>query len=141
MKKNKYTFISLFFIIIIIGLLFLLNQYNKPSVDVTNLDADLVINVDEILKDFQKDEEKANLKYTNNIIEVHGEISKISTVDGNATITLKDNQFDSNVICNVQPQENKEVLQLKKGDQISLKGICTGYLLDVIMVKCVIENN
>ena len=141
MKKNKYTFISLFFIIIIIGLLFLLNQYNKPSVDVTNLDADLVINVDEILKDFQKDEEKANLKYTNNIIEVHGEISKISTVDGNATITLKDNQFDSNVICNVQPQENKEVLQLKKGDQISLKGICTGYLLDVILVKCVIENN
>jgi len=140
-KKNKYTFISLFFIIIIIGLLFLLNQYNKPSVDVTNLDADLVINVDEILKDFQKDEEKANLKYTNNIIEVHGEISKISTVDGNATITLKDNQFDSNVICNVQPQENKEVLQLKKGDQISLKGICTGYLLDVILVKCVIENN
>jgi len=140
-KKNKFTFISLFFIIVIIGLLFLLNQYNKPAVDITNLEADLVINVDEILKDFQKDEEKANLKYTDNIIEVHGEISKISTIDGNATITLKDNEFDANVICNVQPQENKEALQLKKGDLVSLKGICTGYLLDVIMVKCVIENN
>ena len=141
MKKNKFTFISLFFIIVIIGLFFLLNQYNKPSVDVANLEADLVINVDEILMDFQKDEEKANLKYTNNIIEVHGEISEISTVDGNATITLKDNEFDANVICNVQPMENKEALQLKKGDQVSLKGICTGYLLDVILVKCVIENN
>jgi len=140
-KKNKFTYISLFFIVIIIGLLFLLNQYNKPSVDVTNLDADLVINIDEILKDFQKDEEKANLKYTNNIIEVRGEISEISTVDGSATITLKDNEFDSNVICNVQPKENKEALQLRKGDQVSLKGICTGYLLDVILVKCVIENN
>jgi len=115
-----------------------LKQYNKPHMDIKKSEANLITDANIILIDYESNEEKANIKYTNNIIQIKGLISEISTYDGNVTITLKDKNFDASIICNLLPEENFDALQLKKGKEISIKGICTGYLLDVILIKCVI---
>ena len=39
------------------------------------------------------------------------------------------------------PENNLNVLKLRKDNQITIKGICTGYLLDIIMVRCVLTND
>ncbi len=116
----------------------MLKQYNKPHIDIKKSEANFVINADAILIDFQDNEDKANIKYTNKIIQIKGTISEISTLNGNASITLKNKNFNANINCNLIPEENLEALQFKKGEEITIKGICTGYLLDVILVKCVI---
>jgi hypothetical protein len=38
----------------------------------------------------------------------------------------------------MQAEDNKRALTLRKGQRITIKGVCTGYLLDVIMVRCII---
>ena len=125
---------------LLVALFLILKQMNKEHINVEETAPDLIISVDQILSDYQNDEEQANKLYTDKIVQLKGEISKISMQDGNTTFTLISPNFDATVICSFQAEENNNVLSFKKGDEISLKGICTGYLLDVVLVNCVILN-
>jgi len=44
------------------------------------------------------------------------------------------------VICEFQAKHKKEADELRPGQQIIVKGICTGMLLDVVLVRCVLEQ-
>jgi len=138
LKKNKFKFIGGFFSLIITLLIVAISQFNRAPVDVNDTSASITINADEILADFEADETVANKKYTDKIIQIKGVISEISTQDGNASITLDSPNFDANIICSFQSEDNLNILKFKAGDEISIKGICTGFLLDVVFVKCVI---
>lgn len=137
-KKLKYSLAFIGAIIIILFVVF--KQMNKEHVDVKKTTPNLIIAVDEILSDFENDEEKANTKFTDKIIELKGVIAEITTQDNATTITLMSQNFDATVICSLLPEETPNVLEYKKGDEISLKGICKGYLLDVVIVNCIIIN-
>ena len=39
------------------------------------------------------------------------------------------------------PENKLNVLKLKKDNQITIRGICTGYSLDIIMIRCALTNN
>ena len=127
--------------LIIISLLFVLNLYNKPFINVNNSKANLKVTAQELLNDYHEDENLANKKYVDNIIEVKGEIAEISISRGNSIITLKDSNGLSSIKCHMGPENNLNVLKLRKDNQITIKGICTGYLLDIIMVRCVLTND
>lgn len=124
-----------------IGLLLMLSLYNKPHLDIDKSTADLIITAQDVLDDYQKDENAANNKYVDNIIEIKGVVSNISTSDGNSIITFKGPNGISSIMCHMSPEQNLNVLKLKKDSQITIKGLCTGYLLDVIMVRCILVNN
>ena len=138
MKSTKFKILSGIFILIIISLLLLLKAYNKPHKDIRSTKADLALNAGHLLNEYIQDEVSANKKYTDNIIQISGEIYKISTLDGNGVITLKNKDSDSSIICQLLPEDNINALKLKKGQNVTIKGICNGFLLDVIMVRCVI---
>ena len=124
-----------------VGLLVALNLYNKPHLDVEKSNADIIISIQNLLDDYKKDENFANIKYVDQIIQIKGEISDITIDNGNSIIIFKDSTRASSVMCHMSPEENLKVLKLKKDGEITIKGICTGYLLDVIMIRCVLVNN
>ena len=124
-----------------IVILYALNLYNKPHLNVEKTDADLVINIQDLLDDYKNDENLANGKYVDRVIQINGEISEITIENGNSIIIFKDSTGTSSVMCHMSPEENLKVLKLKKDGEIILKGICTGYLLDVILIRCVLVNN
>ncbi|REE83122.1 putative nucleic acid binding protein [Lutibacter oceani] len=140
--KTKYFKILLAGLtLIIIGLFFVINLYNKPFKDVKNSKAEFVISAQELINDFQVDENLANKKYVDKLIQVKGEIVDISITKGNSSITLKDINGFSSIICHMLPEDNLNSLKLKKGDFVHVKGMCTGYLLDIIMVRCILIND
>lgn len=55
---------------------------------------------------------------------------------GETVITLKGTDMGG-VICTL---EGKEMEELKKGSIVNLQGICTGYLTDVVLVRCYISE-
>ena len=59
-------------------------------------------------------------------------------IDTAATVILNDGSSISSVICQFEKENVWEVKDLKEGDNITIKGICTGYLMDVVMVRCVV---
>lgn len=128
-------------VLIIISLFFIINLYNKPFIDIKKSNPELEVTAQEILDDYLADEYSANEKYVDNLIQIKGEIAEISFDKGISIITLKDRSGFSSIICHMLPETNLNVLKLKKGSQITIKGVCTGYLFDIMMVRCILTNS
>ena len=138
MKGRKFKIIIGFFLTVIIGLIASLYYYNKPHVNVEKSNAIYSLTAQNLIKEYQENEKNTNEKYTERVIQIEGNIYEISTLRGNTVVTLKDSVSEPSIICHMQAEDNKRVLSLKKGSRVTLKGVCTGYLLDVIMVRCIL---
>ncbi|WP_299436775.1 hypothetical protein [uncultured Aquimarina sp.] len=138
-RKTRIIVIISMLIIALIGTFIYTAVYNKPHIDVSETAPNISIESSVLLDDFLNDETQANSKYLDQIIEISGAISEITTnKDGNGIITLSNENSIGSVICHLSPEENKKINSLKKEQKITIKGICTGYLMDVILVKCVL---
>tara|TARA_R110001592_G_scaffold8129_4_gene45036 strand:+ start:417 stop:836 length:420 start_codon:yes stop_codon:yes gene_type:complete len=135
-KKNIFGIL----ILGIIGGFAAYKIYNKPHVNVGEASADLSVSADKILKDFILDETRANETYLEKIIEVTGVISDIKKEREKGIIALKTNDDFGTVLAHLSEEATKKISSLKVGKSIVLKGICTGYLMDVILVKSEIIN-
>ena len=122
----------------IIGVFIAYKMYNKPHVNVEEASADISITADKILNDFSSDENSANLKYLDKIIEVKGVISEINIEKG--IITIETNDDFGSVLCHLSEEASRKISGLQEGQIIVVKGICTGFLMDVILVKCEFIN-
>ena len=137
--KNKYISIVLI-ALIAIGFYFTFKMYNKPHVNLKTANADVIVTAQGLLEIYQNDETLSNTNYANKVVEVTGEIHEIRAENGNSIIALKDANGIASILCHMAPEENLKVLKLKKEGTITIKGICTGYLLDVILVRCILVN-
>jgi DNA/RNA endonuclease YhcR with UshA esterase domain len=138
MKIKKI--ISLVLIFGIIGAVIAYKMYNKEHVNVAKTKSDISLSADQILNDFSSDESIANTKYLEKIIEVKGVISDIKIEKEKGIITLKTNDDFGSVLCHLSKESTQKISSLKEGQLIRIKGICTGFLMDVILVKCEIIN-
>jgi len=96
------------------------------------------VNIGELITMFQNNEQLAIDTYTEKMIEVEGVVEEISFLNNRHTVLLRGNKFAQNfILCDMafESKEGKE--RITKGDTIKLKGVCKGYLLDVIMLNCV----
>jgi hypothetical protein len=116
------------------------NIYNKPHVNVSEVSVDIAITAVKIFNDFTADENAANHTYLEKITEVTGVISNIKIEKEKGIVALQTNDDFGNVLAHLSVDATKEISALKEGQTITLKGICTGYLMDVILVKCEIIN-
>jgi hypothetical protein len=99
--------------------------------------ADLAIGADQLLAQFQEDEAKANATYLDKVVVVEGTIASVETL-GTKNITLETEDMLAAIVCEMT--DSFDATAVAKGDRIRIKGQCTGFLADVILVKCVIEN-
>jgi len=136
-NKIKITFISISSLIVF-SVLIGIKLYNKPHVDVGNSEADFLMTASILMTEYSSDELQADKKYANKILQVTGNIYSISIDEVSPTVSIKDTVSGSGIICAFKPHENSKLLKLKKNQLITIKGICSGYLLDVMMLDCII---
>lgn len=137
---NKKNIIIAILLLGIIGAFIAYKMYNKPHVDVAETSADITIEASDILNEFSTDETTANGKYLEKIVAVKGDISDTKIEKDKGIITLKTNDDFGSVLCHLSEASTKKMNNLKIGQTITVKGICTGYLMDVILVKSEIIN-
>lgn len=140
-KKSKIKVIISLLIAVFIGIATIGYIYNKPHTDVSQSKASMSLTSTILLNDFENDEAKANTKYLDQIIEVTGVVTDLSTSGEKTIITFGNKQAMGTVLCHTRPGEQKKAKNIRKGDSIIIKGICTGYLMDVVLIECVIEDN
>ncbi|MGB5665623.1 MAG: hypothetical protein WBM53_02155 [Maribacter sp.] len=138
MNGNKFKIILGFLLLAIAVLVASIYYYNKPHVNVEKTNAAYILTAGNLISEYQENETNTNRKYTEKIIQINGEIHEISTLKGNSVITIRNEDQESSIICHMLPSERGKSLLLKKGQKVSIKGVCTGYLLDVIMVRCIL---
>lgn len=109
-----------------------------PSVNTHNSISDDKLSADELISMFTHDEKFANNTYVEKTIEVKGVVKNISSMNNRQTILLQSEQFKKNfVLCDMMPFGENQVEKISVGDTIILKGVCKGFLLDVIMLNCI----
>ncbi|MBK9982930.1 MAG: hypothetical protein IPP15_11005 [Saprospiraceae bacterium] len=134
MKKILITLI----VLAVIGASYGYYMYNKPVESLENKDADVTISADQLIADYESDEKTANEKYLGKVVVVSGKIAEITNEEGKKKVNLETSNPISAVICEME--ENKKTEKLKAGDMVKVKGMCSGYLSDVILVQSVVVN-
>lgn len=136
-KKKAFAWALISFLIIVITGGFVGYQmYTKPHRNVEHANA-LTVSALKLATAYENNETVANGLYLDKVLEVDGEISEISkNQKGETVIALKGTDMGT-VRCTV---EGPAPADIGSGAKAVLKGICTGYLTDVIMVRCVLQN-
>ena len=97
----------------------------------------IVIVADSLSAQFQANEKEANSKYLNKAIEVTGIIVSIDkNQEGKITVIIGRADSFSNVSITLI---STTPLTQKVGETITIKGVCTGALSDVIITEGVVE--
>jgi hypothetical protein len=103
-------------------------QKTKPDYTMTSID---------LQKAFEENEAVSIAKYVNKIIEVTGTIESVKDGKGNITnVALKTGSELSLVICTLSPQSDPA--PLVPGNEVTIRGECSGFLMDVLMNNCVV---
>lgn len=125
----------------IAGLLIALYLYNKPHPNLASQKADIQVSSTALFQAFEADETAANDQYLNTLIEVEGKVAeKNATEDGGYTLVLGAAEQAFGVNCAFLPADSEGVDQLAVGDQVTIKGICAGMLMDVNLSRCILVS-
>lgn len=122
----------------LIGIITGIYMYTKKSPDLSKVKADFVLQVSELVNDFNQDEAAASAKYIDKVVEVTGLVSTIEIAgDSTMNVTLVNKDQMSGVICTFHDFANPASIEFKEGEIITVRGVCSGMLMDVLLNDCI----
>ena len=92
-----------------------------------------------LYNEFLNSENIANKKWVGKVIEVSGRISSLIESGNYISINLH-GSADGGVNCSILKKDLDTDVKFKTGDSITIKGKCTGFLMDVNLVDCVVKK-
>jgi tRNA_anti-like len=113
--------------------------YVKPHQSAAGVTADFTINADSLYSQYQADEHAADQKYLGKVIEVSGKLSEIQHSGSNEVWILSPQGAAGGINCQLFAG-SKPDQEPKSGDVVTVKGRCTGFLMDVNLVDCVLRK-
>jgi putative nucleic acid binding protein len=135
--RKKYILIAAIFWVALIGLAYYF--YTKPHSSAANQKTDVHINASELYEQFQRDESAANTRFTDKIIEVKGKVAEIQHNGIRTSLQLDAGVATGGINCSLA--DGSPNLQVPpKGTLVTIKGKCSGFLMDVNLVDCVVQQ-
>jgi hypothetical protein len=108
-------------------------MYNKPVASLENKKPDVEVSATKLISDYEADEKASNDTYLGKVVAVAGKVAAIAVEEGKTKIQIETGNPMSMIICELE--DGSEAGSLKAGDEIKIKGMCSGYLSDVILVQ------
>ena len=124
---KKYIYIIL--VLAIIGGLIGYKMVNKSHVETKGVTAEFVLK-----PAYDLDEAAADTKYLDKILEVKGNVKAINEVENGGSISLDTGNDMASVTCEFESKD--AVNGIKIGDEVTVKGFCSGKLMDIVLVRC-----
>jgi len=112
--------------------------YNKPHPEVATTAPVFTMEVSQLVDDFLTDEAKANADYGGKIVQLEGTLKEIVPNDSTVILMLGDTTSMVGVSAYLRPGEEVQDADLKPGERITVKGICDGMLMDVIVGNAIL---
>jgi hypothetical protein len=115
--------------------------WNKPVASVAKQKSVESLTAQELLNAFQSDATAANTAYLGKIITVSGEIKElIPGEEKRMQIVLITDAAMSTVSCLLEEDRDSFLKRgLKRGDQVMLKGKCTGAMDDMLGLQVIVD--
>ena len=135
---KKFIIASCIVLISAVGYGFYL--YYKPHQGIANKEAAFTLESKKLFDEYSTDENASNNKYLGKIVSVFGRVVD-KGVDANGTFSLIMEGGDfAGVGCQFDKSVINEMQTIKKGQVLKIKGVCTGMLMDVVLIDCVREE-
>jgi hypothetical protein len=146
MKKKKIILLVIA-IALLSGGWYAYSEYTRKVKDLSKVKADMHLQTNELVSQFEKDESGANALYLDKVIAVKGTLKAIEKDEANNySLVLGDENSMSSVRCSMDEDHQQKVQGLITGAKVTVKGACTGFnaddLLgsDVILNRCVVQD-
>src|SRR5690606_21581140 len=97
---------------------------------------EFLVSASELITAFEENERAANDKYLGKVVEVHGTVTEVIEKQNSFVLLLGDTSTVSRVSCTLEGDNDDMAYGLRAGDALTLRGICSGRLLDVVLVDC-----
>ncbi len=111
--------------------------FNLKPRDMGKVRPDYVFTAVDLLVSFEQDEAAAAVKYVGKTVEVSGEIGAVTPGENSSlNVSLKTGSDFAAVICTVPA--GAAAGNPEAGQVVTLRGECSGYLMDVLLKNCVI---
>ncbi len=140
-RKTKRNIFSIFIAIIVIAAVIGFMMWNEPHRDIKDATA-LKTTAVVLYSNLTKDSARMKSKLVNQVVEVSGEVKNVlKNQKGDQIILLKTNTSGGSINCTME----EKISNVKPGDTISIKGICSGYIGgdpdidlpgDVFLIRC-----
>lgn len=135
--KSKRTI----FLIAVLGIVVLIfvayKMYTKPHRSVER-ERGIEVTAVQLFDAFAQNEAQANAKYLDKVMEVTGKVSEVGVnLDKKPIIMLETNDMLFGIRCTMADS----LLTIEPGSTVTIKGICTGYLSDVVLTSGIIVEN
>lgn len=136
MKQSVKIALFTVFFLALAGILGGLIMFNKKHKDLQKVKPDFTISAIDLQKSFEENESDATIKFAGKILEISGIIGSVRQGEENITIvTLNSGSDLSSVICTFSSAV--DAINLAAGEQITIRGECSGFLMDVLLNNCV----
>jgi hypothetical protein len=113
--------------------------YVKPHESAADETTDFTISADSLYQQYRNDEHSADQKYLGKVVEVSGKLAEIQH-SGNSEIWILSPQPGGGGINCQLFAGTKVDPEPKSGDVVTVKGRCTGFLMDVNLADCVLSK-
>lgn len=130
MKKWIGIFGALALVGIVVATLVYFFVINKSHPDYENKKPDYFMTAEALFGSFREDAAKASETYNGKVIQLSGKLSSVEDADGQTVLTfvLDQGMFgDEGIRVSMLASQSAQAAMLTPGQDITLKGFCTGY--------------
>lgn len=108
--------------------------YNERTPTASEKAADMTVDAITLFKAYSTDEVAAGKSYNDKVLQVSGTVRSIDRPEkGPVNVMLETGDPMGAVVCEFAPEGAPDWQQ---GKPVTLKGICAGYNLDVLLQRC-----
>lgn len=137
MKTSKRTIFLITALGIVVLFFVAYKMYTKPHRSVEN-ERGIEVTAVQLFDAFAQNETQANAKYLDKVMEVTGKVAEVGVnLDKRPIIMLETNDMLFGIRCTM----TDSLFVIEPGSTITIKGICTGYLSDVVLTSGIIVEN
>ena len=135
--KNKIFIAIIFIAVIAFSIYYYVFVYSSQHRRQVQSETGIIITADSLVAKYQADEKLANSLFLNKAVVVTGQIISIDkNQEGKITLVLGHTDSFSNV--SITMNSSAPITQ-KVGETITIKGLCTGALSDVVITDGEVE--
>jgi hypothetical protein len=111
----------------------------RPHKSTAGETVDFVISADSLYQQYQADEHSADQRYLNKVIEVMGKLAEIQHSGTSEIWILSPHPGGGGINCQLFAGTKVDP-EPKNGESVTVKGRCTGFLMDVNLADCVLRK-
>ena len=138
--NKKIIFLIGTLIAILLAIWFGYYLYNKPHGSAVSETTSNSVTAEALYKQYQENEHAADSIYLGKVIEVKGVLAEIDHNGETDILELSPQKTGGGISCQMFPHDKGTTISYPAiGTVITVKGKCTGFLMDVSLVDCGIE--